>query len=133
MSMRKEKPVIIAVNKWDAVEKDTYTIEQYKRDIARDLAFMDYAPSIYISAKTGQRLNKLFELVDNVYNNSHRRITTGMLNDCLREAVTAGRAPFRQGKKAQNILCNTGELCSADIRPICQWSKAHAFFISQIS
>ena len=85
------KPVIIAVNKWDAVEKDTYTIEQYKRDIARDLAFMDYAPSIYISAKTGQRLNKLFELVANVYNNSHRRITTGMLNDCLREAITAVR------------------------------------------
>lgn len=61
------KPVIIAVNKWDAVEKDTYTIEQYKRDIAVIYAFMDYAPSIYISAKTGQRLNKLFELVDNVY------------------------------------------------------------------
>ena len=93
------KPVIIAVNKWDAVEKDTYTIEQYKRDIARDLAFMDYAPSIYISAKTGQRLNKLFELVDNVYNNSHRRITTGMLNDCLREAVTAVEPPSDRGRR----------------------------------
>ena len=93
------KPVIIAVNKWDAVEKDTFTIEKYKKDIACDLAFMSYAPSIYISALTGQRLGKLFELVDKVYNNSQRRITTGLLNDCLREAVTAVEPPSDRGRR----------------------------------
>ncbi len=93
------KPVIIAVNKWDAVEKDSYTIEKYKKDLACDLAFMDYAPSIYISAKTGQRINKLFLLVDTVYNNSQRRITTGLLNDCLREAVTAVEPPSDRGRR----------------------------------
>ena len=93
------KPVIIAVNKWDAVEKDSYTIEKYKKDLACDLAFMDYAPSIYISAKTGQRINKLFSLVDTVYNNSQRRITTGLLNDCLREAVTAVEPPSDRGRR----------------------------------
>lgn len=92
-------PVIIAVNKWDAVEKDSYTIEKYKKDLACDLAFMDYAPSIYISAKTGQRINKLFSLVDTVYNNSQRRITTGLLNDCLREAVTAVEPPSDRGRR----------------------------------
>ncbi len=93
------KPVIIAVNKWDAVEKDSYTIEKYKKDLACDLAFMDYAPSIYISAKTGLRINKLFSLVDTVYNNSQRRITTGLLNDCLREAVTAVEPPSDRGRR----------------------------------
>ena len=60
---------------------------------------MSYAPSIYISALTGQRLPKLFDLIDKVYNNSHRRISTGLLNDCLREAVTSVEPPATNGRR----------------------------------
>lgn len=93
------KPVIIAVNKWDAVEKDTYTIEKYNKDISCDLAFMSYAPKIYISAATGQRIEKLFKLIHYVYENGGRRISTGMLNDCIREAITAVEPPSDKGRR----------------------------------
>ena len=93
------KAVIIAVNKWDAIEKDTYTIESYNKKIATELSFMTYAPRIYISAKTGQRLDKLFDLVDRVYENAQRRISTGLLNDCLRDAVTAVEPPSDKGRR----------------------------------
>lgn len=93
------KAVIIAVNKWDAIEKDTYTIESYNKKIATELSFMTYAPKIYISAKTGQRLDKLFDLVDRVYENAQRRISTGLLNDCLRDAVTAVEPPSDKGRR----------------------------------
>ena len=91
--------MIIAVNKWDAIEKDTYTIESYNKKIAAELSFMTYAPKIYISAKTGQRLDKLFDLVDRVYENAQRRISTGLLNDCLRDAVTAVEPPSDKGRR----------------------------------
>lgn len=93
------KAVIIAVNKWDAIEKDTYTIESYNKKIAAELSFMPYAPKIYISAKTGQRVDKLFTLVDRVYENAKRRISTGLLNDCLRDAVTAVEPPSDKGRR----------------------------------
>lgn len=93
------KPVVIAVNKWDAVEKDTYTVEEYNKKILSDLAFMTYAPRLYISAKTGQRIDKLFLLIDQVYENATQRISTGLLNDCLREAVTAVEPPSDNGRR----------------------------------
>jgi len=93
------KPVIIAVNKWDAVEKDTYTIEEYNKKILTELSFMTYAPRLYISAKTGQRIDKLFLLIDQVYENASRRISTGLLNDCLREAITAVEPPSENGRR----------------------------------
>lgn len=93
------KAVIIAVNKWDAIEKDTYTIEDYNKKIGVELSFMTYAPKIYISAKTGQRVEKLFDLVDSVYENAQRRISTGLLNDCLRDAVTAVEPPSDKGRR----------------------------------
>ena len=93
------KAVIIAVNKWDAVEKDTYTIEAYNKKIATELSFMAYAPKIYISALTGQRVDKLFDLIDTVYENATRRISTGLLNDCLRDAVTAVEPPSDKGRR----------------------------------
>lgn len=93
------KPVIIAVNKWDAVDKDTHTIEQYNKDIITELSFMTYAPRLYISAKTGQRIDKLFMLIDSVYDNSNKRISTGLLNDCIREAVTAVEPPSDKGRR----------------------------------
>ena len=93
------KAVIIAVNKWDAVEKDTYTIEEYNKKIKADLAFMSYAPIIYISASTGQRIDKLFSLINEVYENNHRRIKTGILNDCLQDAITAVEPPSDKGRR----------------------------------
>lgn len=93
------KPVVVAVNKWDAIEKDTYTVDAYNKKIMADLAFMSYAPRIYISAKTGQRIDKLFLLIDQVYENGSRRISTGLLNDCIREAVTAVEPPSDKGRR----------------------------------
>ncbi len=93
------KPSVIAVNKWDAVEKDTFTIEQYKKDIAAVLSFMPYADSVYLSAKTGQRIDRLFELAEQALQNSRRRIATGVLNDCLREAMDAVQPPSDRGRR----------------------------------
>lgn len=91
-------PSIITVNKWDAVEKDTYTIETYNKEISGVLSFMSYAKRVYISAKTGQRVDKLFMLIDEVLTNASRRISTGLLNDCIREAVTAVEPPTDKGR-----------------------------------
>ncbi len=93
------KPVVIAVNKWDAIEKDSYTIEQYNKNISSALSFMSYAEKLYISAKTGQRISRLFELIDRAYENGKRRISTGLLNDCLREALTANEPPSDKGRR----------------------------------
>ncbi len=93
------KPVLIAVNKWDAVEKDTFTIEEYNKKIRTDLAFMPYARTIYISAETGQRVEKLFELIHEAVENNHKRIKTGILNDCLRDAIMAVEPPTDKGRR----------------------------------
>lgn len=93
------KPVVIAINKWDAVEKDTFTIEEYNKKIRSELSFMAYAPRLYISAKTGQRIDKLFLLIDQTYENANQRIGTGILNDCIREAVTAVEPPSDHGRR----------------------------------
>lgn len=93
------KPCVIAVNKWDAVEKDTYTIEEYNKKIAADLAFMPYAQRIYISAKTGLRVDKLFAMLHEAYENNMRRIPTGILNDCLQDAITAAEPPSTNGRR----------------------------------
>lgn len=93
------KPTVIAINKWDAVEKDTYTIEAYNKKIDSALSFMPYAEKIYISAKTGLRVEKLFSLVEKAYDNGRRRISTGLLNDCLREALTANEPPSDKGRR----------------------------------
>lgn len=92
------KPCVIAVNKWDAVEKDTYTTSQFDKTIASNLAFMSYAKTVYISAKTGLRLPKLFELLGGARENSRRRITTGLLNDCVFEAVEMVSPPTDKGR-----------------------------------
>jgi GTP-binding protein len=81
------KAVVIVVNKWDIVEKDDKTIEKYKADINKELPFMDYAPMLFISALTGQRVHKIIELINHVSNQHALRISTGMLNDIINEAV----------------------------------------------
>jgi len=93
------KPCVIALNKWDAVEKDTYTIRKYEKDIASALAFMSYAQMVTISAKTGLRLNKLLDALHLARENSLRRITTGMLNECISEAIAMVEPPSDKGRR----------------------------------
>ncbi|MBQ6579282.1 MAG: ribosome biogenesis GTPase Der, partial [Oscillospiraceae bacterium] len=77
------KACVIAINKWDAIEKETNTMNEFTKKLQTDFSFMSYAPFVFISAKTGQRLNKLFELIVSTYEQNCRRISTGMLNDML--------------------------------------------------
>lgn len=93
------KACIIAVNKWDAIEKDGKTMQEYTKKLETDFAFMSYAPIIYISAKTGQRLDKLFELINRVAANNSMRITTGVLNDILMQATARVQPPTDKGKR----------------------------------
>ena len=93
------KGMIIAVNKWDAVEKNDKTIYKFTEDIRRILSFLPYAEIIFISAKTGQRMPKLFDVIDMVVDNHALRIGTGVLNEILTEAVALQEPPSDKGKK----------------------------------
>lgn len=93
------KGCIIAVNKWDSLEKDDKTMEEYKKKLSVDFSFMPYAPFIFISAKTGQRVNKLFEMINYVNNQNSMRISTGMLNDILGQATARVQPPSDKGKR----------------------------------
>ena len=93
------KPCIIVMNKWDVVEKDTHTIEDYKKTLDNQLAFMDYYVPIFVSAKTGQRVDRIFDVIDKVYENASRRIPTGILNDVIREAVSVNEPPSPCGRR----------------------------------
>lgn len=90
---------IIAVNKWDAVEKDGQTMDSYRKKLMNDFAFMSYAPIIFISAKTGQRIDRLFELITYVHSQNTMRITTGMLNDLLADATARVQPPTDKGRR----------------------------------
>lgn len=93
------KACIIAVNKWDAVEKDGKTMNEYRKKLEIDFAFMSYAPMIFISALTGQRLDKLYELIMHVANSNAMRIKTGMLNDILAQATARVQPPTDKGRR----------------------------------
>lgn len=93
------KPSVIVMNKWDLIEKDTGTINKFENKLKEDLKFMDYFKSIYISAKTGQRTDKILSLIDEVYEHSHLRITTGMLNDVIADAVRSNEPPSFNGRR----------------------------------
>ena len=93
------KASIIVVNKWDLLEKNTGTLEEYRKVVHEKLGFMQYAPVIFISAKTGQRVEKLYELIKYVSNQASFRISTGMLNDLLNEAVAMVQPPSDKGKR----------------------------------
>ncbi len=93
------KGIIIAVNKWDAIEKNDKTIYRFQEKIRETLSYMPYAEMIFISAKTGQRLNKLFELIDMVIENQSMRIATGVLNEIMTEAVALQQPPSDKGKR----------------------------------
>lgn len=118
------KASIIVVNKWDAVEKDDKTMDRMCKDIRRDLAYMDYAPILFISALTGSRVDRLFDAINQVANQASMRITTGMLNDVLADATTRVQPPTDKGKRLKVyymtqvgirpphfvIFCNSREL-----------------------
>ena len=93
------KAVIIAVNKWDLIEKDNHTMNKFLKDIDTEFKYLSYAPRIFISAATGQRVTKLFELITMVSENNSRRIATGMLNDVLIEAMAMNQPPSEKGKQ----------------------------------
>lgn len=93
------KPSVVVMNKWDVVEKDTYTIEKYNRKLKEELKFMDYFIPTYVSAKTGKRVDNLIKLAERAYENASRRISTGLLNDVLREAILTNEPPSKNGKR----------------------------------
>ncbi|MBS6610026.1 MULTISPECIES: ribosome biogenesis GTPase Der [Peptoniphilus] len=95
------KAIIIAVNKWDALEKETKTMKNFERDIRIKLPFVPYAPIIFISAKTGQRVNEFLDLIEIVNNNYNHRIQTGVLNDILNRAVLMNQPPSDKGKRGK--------------------------------
>ncbi len=118
------KPSIIVVNKWDLIEKDNKTVNEFTQKIQTALAYMPYAPILFISAKTGQRIDKLFEFINYVHEQSVLRISTGMLNDVLNDAVTKVQPPSDKGRRLKIyymtqvgivpptfvIFCNDAEL-----------------------
>lgn len=93
------KGIIIAVNKWDEIEKDNYTLEKFKKDVYNEFPFATYAPIIFISAKTGQRVNKLFEMINNVANQNALRVSTAVLNQVINEAIAVVQPPSDKGKR----------------------------------
>ncbi len=93
------KACVIAINKWDAVEKETNTMSEFTKKLQNDFSFMSYAPFVFISALTGQRVDKLFELIISTYEQNCRRISTGMLNDMLSYATAKVQPPSDKGKR----------------------------------
>ncbi len=105
------KGVIVAVNKWDALEKDTGTLEAFRRQALEDLKFMDYAPVLFISAKTGQRVNTLLPMVNDVFAACRKRVTTGVLNDVLADAQLALQPPVSGGRRLKIYYGTQQSVC----------------------
>lgn len=93
------KGIIIVVNKWDEVEKDNHTTEKFKKEIYNRLSYLSYAPIIFISAKTGQRINKMFELINQVAANNAMRVNTSVINQVLNEAIALVQPPTDKGRR----------------------------------
>ena len=93
------KGIIIVVNKWDEYEKENGTLEQYKKDVYNKLSYLSYAPILFISAKTGQRVNKIFELINSVASQNSLRVSTSVLNQVLNEAIAIVQPPTDKGKR----------------------------------
>lgn len=105
------KACIVAVNKWDAVEKNTDTMKDFRKDLEEKFSFMSYVPFIFISAKTGQRIDKLFELIKYVFEQNSMRISTGMLNDVLAYATTRVQPPSDKGKRLKIYYITQPSTC----------------------
>jgi GTP-binding protein len=122
------KGCVIVVNKWDAVEKDDHTMIDYRKSLEEDFSFMSYAPMIFISAKTGQRLDRLFELIKHVANSNSMRISTGMLNDILAQATARVQPPTDKGRRLKIFY-----MTQASVKPptfVCFVNSAKLFHFS---
>lgn len=94
-----KKPIVIAMNKWDLIEKQTNTMKKFDEDLNRDLAFMPYFISVYLSALTGKRLDRLYSAMDKALENSKRKVPTGVLNEIIQSAITLTPPPSKSGKR----------------------------------
>ncbi|HMM31447.1 MAG TPA: ribosome biogenesis GTPase Der [Clostridia bacterium] len=106
------KASVLIVNKWDKIEKDTHTMHEFEKKLASDLAFMDYVPMLFISAKTGQRVHKVLETAKLAYAQNCTRVKTGTLNDVVAEAVSANEPPSDKGRRLKIYYAT-----QADIKP----------------
>ena len=113
------KASIIVVNKWDLVDKETGTMEKMRKDIMRDLSFMSYAPIVFISAMTGQRTDRLFELINFANDQSHMRITTGMLNNILADAQARVQPPTDKGRRLKIYYMTQTGICPPNFVIFC--------------
>ncbi len=128
LALEQGKACIIAVNKWDAVEKDGTTMDSFRKKLNVDFSFMPYAPIIFISAKTGQRVDRLFELIKYVNEQNNMRISTGMLNDILADATARVQPPTDKGKRLKIYY-----MTQASTKPptfVCFCNKAELFHFS---
>ncbi len=103
------KPSVILVNKWDAVEKDSYTVNKFNEKIKTDLAFMSYLKTLYISAKTGLRVDKVIDFAEASYNSASKRVPTGTLNDVVSEAVAMNEPPSYSGRRLKIYYATQAE------------------------
>ena len=128
LAVEQGKACIIAVNKWDAVDKDGKTMDSTRKSLMNDFSFMPYAPIIFISAKTGQRIDRLFELIKYVNEQNTMRISTGMLNDILADATARVQPPTDKGKRLKIYY-----MTQASTKPptfVCFCNKAELFHFS---
>ena len=103
------KGVIIVVNKWDEYEKETGTLEKYKKEVYNRLSYLQYAPIIFISAKTGQRVDKLFNLINKVANNNAMRVSTATLNQVINEAIAIVQPPTDKGRRLKILYATQAQ------------------------
>ena len=128
LALEQGKACIIAVNKWDAVDKDGKTMDSARKKLMKDFSFMSFAPIIFISAKTGQRIDRLFELIKYVNEQNTMRISTGMLNDILADATARVQPPTDKGKRLKIYY-----MTQASTKPptfVCFCNKAELFHFS---
>lgn len=105
------KPSVVVLNKWDAVQKDTYSLKQKTDELKEHLAFMSYLRSVSVSAVTGQRVEKILDEANSVYENATRRISTGLLNELVAQAVAATEPTARKGRKAKILYVSQPSVC----------------------
>ena len=128
IALEQGKACIIAVNKWDLIEKNGATMDSYRKRLMNDFSFMPYAPIIFISAKTGQRIDRLFELIKYVHAQNTMRISTGMLNDILANATARVQPPTDKGRRLKIYY-----MTQASTKPptfVCFCNKAELFHFS---
>ncbi len=128
LALEQGKACIIAVNKWDIVEKDGQTMDKYRKKLMNDFSFMPYAPIIFISAKTGQRLDRLFELIKYVYTQNTMRISTGKLNDILADATARVQPPTDKGRRLKIYYMTQASTCPPTF--VCFCNRADLFHFS---